>query len=76
MAHQPMSRWERMLRKIGMNLIDGIRNIFGSSTPVAYRPPDPEPKREGSSHHGDHAHTSPRSNTGDRLSPRERRGRD
>jgi len=76
MAHQPMSRWERTLRKIGMNLVDGIRNVFGASTAVAYRPPDPEPKREGGSHPGDHAHTSMRSKTGDRLPPRERRGRD
>jgi hypothetical protein len=76
MTHQPMSRWERTLRKIGMNLIDGIRNIFGSSTAVAYRPPDPEPKREDGPHHGDQPHTSMRSNTDDHLPPRERRGRD
>ena len=76
MAHQPMSRWERKLRQMGMNLVDGIRSIFGSSTAVAYRPPDPEPKREDGPHHGDHPHASVRSKTGDRLPPRERRGRD
>ena len=76
MGHRATPRWERRLRDMGMSLVDGIRSIFGSSTPVAYRPPDPEPKREDGSHHGDHAHTSPRSNTGDHLPPRERRGRD
>jgi hypothetical protein len=76
MAQQPMPQWERQLRKIGMNLVDGIRNIFGSSTAVAYRPPEPEPKREDGLHHGDHAHTSTPPTPGDRLPPRERRGRD
>ena len=65
-----------MLRKIGMNLVDGIRNIFGSDTVVAYRPPNPEPKREGDPHQGDQAHPSMRSTADDQLPPRERRGRD
>ena len=76
MTHQPMSRWERTLRKIGMNLVAGIRNIFGSDAAVAYRPPNPEPKREGDPHHGDQAHTSIRPTPGDHLPSRERRGRD
>lgn len=76
MTRQPVSRWVRGLRNLGMSLVDGIRNIFGSGTAVAYRPPDPEPKRQGDPNHGDQPHASTRPNTGDRLPPRERRGRD
>ena len=76
MTRQSMSRWERKLRDMSMNLVDGIRNIFGASTAVTYRPPDPEPKREGDPHHDDQAHASKRSAAGDHLPARERRGRD
>jgi hypothetical protein len=76
MRQRPTPRWERRLRKIGMNLVDSIRNIFGGDDAVAYRPPDPEPKREGGPHHGDHTHTHTPSSADDRLPPRERRGRD
>ena len=75
MRQRPTPRWERMLRQMGMNLVDGIRNIFGAETAVTYRPPEPEPKREGP-HHDDHAHTITPPSADDRLPPRERRGRD
>jgi hypothetical protein len=76
MRQRATPQWERKLRKMGMNLVDGIRNIFGDSEAVAYRPPDPEPKREDGPHQGDHTHPSMRPSDGDRLPPRERRGRD
>jgi len=47
-----------------MSLVDSIRNIFGFSTPVAYRPPDPEPKRQDGPHHGDHAQRRARARAG------------
>jgi hypothetical protein len=75
MGQRPTPRWERTLRQMGLNLVDGIRNIFGAEAAVAYRPPEPEPKREGP-HHGDHPHTFTPPSADDRLPPRERRGRD
>lgn len=59
-----------------MNLIDGIRYLFGSRTAVAYRPPNAAPRRADDSLRGAHRPASLRSGTGDRLPPRERRGRD
>jgi hypothetical protein len=75
MGQQPIPRWQRTLHKIGANLVDSIRNIFGNEAAVAYRPPNPELKRE-EPHHTDHAHTAPPSSADDQLPPRERRGRD
>jgi hypothetical protein len=76
MRQRPTPQWERKLRKIGSNLVDGIRNIFGSSEAVAYQPPKPEPKHEDAPHHEDHPHALTPSSADNRLPPRERRGRD
>ncbi len=75
MGQQPIPRWQRTLYKIGANLVNSIRNIFGNEAAVAYRPPDPELKRE-ETHHSDHAPSAPPSSADDRLPARERRGRD
>jgi hypothetical protein len=75
MGQQPIPRWQRTLRKIGANLVDSIRNIFGNEAAVAYRPPNPELKRE-EPHHTDHAPTIAPSSADDQTPARERRGRD
>ena len=35
MGQQPIPRWQRTLHKIGANLVDSIRNIFGNEAAVA-----------------------------------------
>jgi hypothetical protein len=76
MAHRPIPAWQRTLHKMATNLVDGIRNIFGPSDAVAYRPPDPEPKRNDGPQQGEHGQMFRPSSGDDRLPPRERRGRD
>jgi hypothetical protein len=75
MGQQRIPRWQRTLHKIGANLVDSIRNIFGNEAAVAYRTPEPEPKRE-EPHRSAQAHTVVPSTADDQLPPRERRGRD
>jgi hypothetical protein len=77
MTRRSMPEWERRIRKVGLRLADGITQLFGSSAAVLYRPPEPTRQNESSASPVGPAHHVPRpSNAGDRLPPRERRGRD
>jgi hypothetical protein len=74
MAHRPTPAWERILRKMALNLAVGFNNIFGSAGAVIYKPPEPTPERQGAPPPDDLTHTF--SPTPNNLPPRERRGRD
>jgi len=77
MKQRPMYGWERRLRQMGHGLVDGIRNIFGSGEAVVYRPPEPPRHPERGPAQDEPSHTpAPHAGRGDRLPPRERRGRD
>ena len=74
MTRRPMSQWERILRKMALNLAVAFSDIFGSAGATIYKPPEPTPQRQDSPPPDDLSRTfTPKS---DNLPPRERRGRD
>ena len=76
MAGRIVSEWERRLREVVSHLTSSAREIFGQSEPVTFAPPDQTPQR-GSDPAEAHPPGALRSaSKGDRLPPRERRGRD
>jgi hypothetical protein len=77
MGQPAMPAWQRVMRKMALNLAIGFNNIFGSAGAAIYKPPEPTPQREGAPPPDDLARTfTAGTNKGDRLPPRERRGRD
>jgi len=76
MGRRTAAEWGRILRTVATNLTSSVREIFGSTEAVIYKPSDPKPHREGDPS-ADHSHTTAHpSGKADGLPPRERRGRD
>jgi hypothetical protein len=76
MGRRNVSGWERKFRNVVAHLTSSAQDLFGNEAAVAYRPPEPAPGRESGSP-AEHAHGVARAaGKGDRLPPRERRGRD
>jgi hypothetical protein len=77
MRQRRMPEWERKLRLMGLNLLDGIFNLFGSRDAIVYRQPTPTRRPESDRPNDAHPHPHGHANDpADRLPPRERRGRD
>ena len=74
MTHRTMTRWERTLRKMALNLAIGLNNIYGSIGGTIYRVPDPLPQRDSAPPPDDLAPTFVPS--APNLPQREHRGRD
>jgi hypothetical protein len=67
----------RYLRQTAMNVSRNVQEMFGTTEAVVNTRPDPTPQHENGARSGDQAHAHSRaSGKGDRLPPRERRGRD
>ena len=67
----------RYLRETAMNVSRNVQDLFGTTEAAVNTRPDPTPNREGSARSGQHSSAEGRrSGKGDRLPPRERRGRD
>jgi hypothetical protein len=66
----------RYLRDTGMNVSRNVQDLFGTTEAAVVTQPDPTPSREDarSGQHG--SGEGRRAGRGDRLPPRERRGRD
>jgi len=76
MRRHVISEWERRLREVGLHLTSSVQELFGRTEAVSYAPPDSTPQR-GSGPAGARPPSAPRSSgKGNRLPPRERRGRD
>jgi hypothetical protein len=66
----------RYLRQTGMNVSRNVQDLFGTTESAIVTQPDPTPSREDP-RRGQHSSAEGRrSRKGDRLPPRERRGRD
>jgi hypothetical protein len=59
-----------------MKVSQNVQDLFGTTEAAVVIHPDPTPNREGSRTGRQSRTASRRSGTGDRLPPRERRGRD
>ena len=68
--------WGRKLRNVAAHLTSSAQEVFGPADTVNLAPPAEAPEREGGPADR-HPHAATRSaGKGDRLPPRERRGRD
>jgi hypothetical protein len=69
--------FSRYLRETAMNVSRNVQDQFGTTEAAFVTQPDPTPSREGGGRASNHASAEARrSGKGDRLPPRERRGRD
>jgi hypothetical protein len=70
--------WGRYLRRTAMNVSRNVQDLFGTPEATIYTHPDPTPRREAGPPASDLAHPGGARPAGkaNRLSPRERRGRD
>jgi hypothetical protein len=67
----------RYLRDTAMSVSRNVQDLFGTTEAAVVTQPDPTPNREDSGRSGQHSSAERRrSSKGDRLPPRERRGRD
>ena len=67
----------RYLRETAMNVSRNVQDLFGTTEAAVVTQPDPTPNREGGARSGSRNSAESRaSGKGDRLPPRERRGRD
>jgi hypothetical protein len=66
----------RYLRETGMNVSRNMQELFGTTEAAVVTQPDPTPNREDARSGQHSSGERRRSGRGDRLPPRERRGRD
>jgi hypothetical protein len=76
MRRHVVSEWERRLREVALNLTSSVQEIFGRTEAVSYPPPDSTPQRESGPADARPPRVPRAAGKGDRLPPRERRGRD
>ena len=67
----------RYLRETALKVSQNVQELFGTTEAAVVTQPDPTLAREGGAQAGNHTSAERRrSGKGDRLPPRERRGRD